>query len=183
MAEHATDFGVNPARIIVSGGSGGGPIAVGTTMLCRNQKKPYPLAQMILTPMLDDHDNTVSSKQYTRDGPWCGTTNRMAWDHILGDERGGPNVSELIAPARATDLTGLAPTFIDAGECEVFRDDAVAFALQLWKFGVSTELHIWPGAFHRFDMLGATSPVAIASRAAKMGWIRRILGENVSKKQ
>lgn len=176
--EHAVNLGIDPAKILITGGSGGAPIAVGTTMMCRNEQKPYPLAQMILTPMLDDRDNTVSSKQFARDGPWCGTTNRMAWDHVLGDERGGPNVSELVAPARATNLIGLAPTFIDAGECEVFRDEAVAFASQLWKSGVSTELHVWPGAYHGFDMLGATAPVALAARAAKVAWIRRILDVN-----
>ncbi|KAI1120445.1 Alpha/Beta hydrolase protein [Nemania abortiva] len=179
--DHAAELGIDAAKIFVVGGSGGAPIALGTSMLCRNNQKPYPLAQMILTPMLDDRDNTVSAEQFARDGPWCGTTNRMAWDHVLGSKRGRPDVSGLEAPAREMDLAGLPPTFVDAGECEVFRDEAVAFASQLWKCGVSAELHVWPGAYHGFDILTADAPISRESRAAKANWIKRILGINLSR--
>ncbi|KAH7136210.1 Alpha/Beta hydrolase protein [Dactylonectria macrodidyma] len=175
-AEHAADLGIDPSKILILGGSGGAPITAGCAILCRNNKKPYPLAQMLLTPMLDDRDCTASSKQFARDGPWCGTTNRMAWGHVLGSARGGPDVSELVAPARATDLEGVAPAFIDAAECEVFRDEAVAYASQLWKCGVPAELHVWPGAYHGFDMLEQAAPVATAARDAKLNWIKRIFG-------
>ncbi|PVH81492.1 alpha/beta-hydrolase [Cadophora sp. DSE1049] len=151
--EHAAELGVDPKRVICE------------------RKKPYPFALIAMTPMLDDRDSTVSSKQFARDGPWCGTTNRMAWDHVLGSQRGSSGVSELIVLSRAEDLSGMPPTFIDAGECEVFRDEAVGFALQLWKSGVSTELHIWPGAYHGFDMMTAKAPIAQASRKAKSSWL------------
>ncbi|EEU35337.1 uncharacterized protein NECHADRAFT_42774 [Fusarium vanettenii 77-13-4] len=175
VAEHTADLGIDGSKMIVCGGSGGAPIAAGTTMLCRNKEKPFPGALMLLTPMLDDRVDTVSSKQFEKGAPWCGITNRMAWDHVLGSERAGPRVSELIAPARATDLTGLPPTFVDAGACEVFRDEAVRFALKLWECGVSAELHVWPGAYHGFDMLGETAPVAVAARSAKLSWIKRVV--------
>ncbi|KAF7536055.1 hypothetical protein G7Z17_g13099 [Cylindrodendrum hubeiense] len=176
-AENAAKLGIDGSKIILYGCSGGSPIAAGTAMLCRNSNAQYPHALMLLTPMLDDRDTTVSSKQFARDGPWCGTTNRMAWDLVLGKERGGPSVSELVSPARATDLVGMPPTFIDVGECEVFRDEAVAFASQLWKCGVSAELHVWPGAFHGFDMLTPTAPVCHAAKNTKISWVKRILGE------
>ncbi|KAJ9662468.1 hypothetical protein H2198_001357 [Neophaeococcomyces mojaviensis] len=174
-AEHSTELGIDVSKIILYGCSGGGPIAAGSAILCRNNQKLYPCALMLLTPMLDDRDSTVSSKQFARDGPWCGTTNRMAWDHVLGNERGGPNVSELVSPARAKDLAGLPPTFIDVGVCEVFRDEAVAFASRLWESGVSAELHAWPGGYHGFDMLAAGSPLANIAVAAKMSWVKRIV--------
>ncbi|KAF7554674.1 hypothetical protein G7Z17_g2738 [Cylindrodendrum hubeiense] len=173
-AENASRFGIDPSKIILGGGSGGAPITMGSAMLCRNNQKKYPCALMLLTPMLDDRDCTVSSKQFARDGPWCGTTNRMAWDHVLGTERRG-DVSELVAPARATDLRGLPPTFIDAGACEVFRDEAVAVASVMWKCGVSAELHIWPGAYHGFDMLSQDAPVAKVSTQMKTSWLKRTL--------
>lgn len=67
-------------------------------------------------------------------------------------ERNEAEVSELVSPGRATDLTGFPPNFVDVRSCEVFRDEAVAFALQLWKSGVSAELHVWPGGFHGFPI-------------------------------
>ncbi|KAK7418932.1 hypothetical protein QQX98_003635 [Neonectria punicea] len=174
-AENSSRLGIDASKIIVSGGSGGASIAMGSTMLCCNNQKKYPCALMLLTPMLDDRDRTTSSKQFARDRPWCGTTNRMAWDHVLGPERGGDAVSELVAPARAMDLRGLPPTFIDAGAYEVFRDEAVAVASQLWKSGVSAELHVWPGAYHGFDMLSQEAPVAKVATHVKTSWLKRIL--------
>lgn len=100
----------------------------------------------------------------------------MAWDLVLGPKRGGGDVSELVAPSRATDLRALPPTFIDAGACEVFRDKAIALASVMWKCGVSAELHVRPGAYHGFDMLSSQdAPVAQASVQTKKSWLGRIL--------
>ncbi|KAH7391680.1 Alpha/Beta hydrolase protein [Cadophora sp. MPI-SDFR-AT-0126] len=166
---------IDPARIIVEGGSGGAPIACGTAMMCCKNNNPFPLALMLLTPMLDDRDCTNSAEQFACTGPWCGTSNRMAWDMVLGSKRGGPEVSELVAPARATDLYGMPQTFIDAGDCEVFRDEAVAFASQLWKCGVQCELHVWPGAYHGFDALSFYTLLSQDAINAKKAWVRRVL--------
>ncbi|EGU73678.1 hypothetical protein FOPG_16935 [Fusarium oxysporum f. sp. conglutinans race 2 54008] len=177
VADHASELNIDASKIILLGASGGAPIAAGSAMLCRNDKRAFPCALMLLAPMLDDRDCTMSSKQFARDGPWCGTTNRMAWEYVLGSKCGAPAVSELVSPARATDLAGLPFTYIDVGECEVFRDEAVAFASQLWKSGVSAELHVWPGAYHGFDILGVDNPpVTLAAKATKRSWIRKILG-------
>ena len=74
-AENASRLGIDPAKIILNGGSGGAPIAMGSAMLCRNNQRNYPCALMLLTPILNGRDCTTSSKQFARDGPWCGTTN------------------------------------------------------------------------------------------------------------
>lgn len=181
VADHAAELGIDPAQIMILGGSGGGPIAAGCSLLARQNQHPTLnlLAQMLLTPMLDDRGQTVSAKQFEHVGPWCGVTNQMAWDCVLEQDRPA-QVDYMVAPARATDLTGLPPTFIDAGEAEVFRDEAVAYASLLWKCGVSTELHVWRGAFHGFEMPMPGAPedsqaaVARASIAAKKLWIRRV---------
>jgi acetyl esterase/lipase len=175
VVEHADELGIDPSRIVIEGNSGGAPIACGTAMLCRDDKKISPLALMLLSPMLDDRDCTNSSKQFADDGPWCGKINRMAWEMVLGDKRGGSEVSELVAPARATDLQGMPQTLIDAGDCEVFRDEAVAFASQLWKCGVQCELHVWPGAFHGFDVLSSYTLLARNAANARSAWLQRIL--------
>ncbi|KAL3429997.1 Alpha/Beta hydrolase protein [Aspergillus tetrazonus] len=177
--DNAADLEIDAERVLILGGSGGGPIAAGCAMLATRNKHPNLLAQMLLTPMLDDRGETVSAMQLETMGSWSGATNRMAWECVLGGDRGTPDVIELVAPARATDLTGLPPTFIDVGEAEVFRDEAVAFASLLWKCGVSAELHVWRGGFHGFEMdfpgipVEKKAAVALASVAAKKNWIRR----------
>lgn len=172
-AEHTAELGIDPSKIMILGGSGGAPIAAGCALLARNNNYPKLCAQMLLTPMLDDRNTTISAKQYYDNGGWSAKVNAMAWDCVLGSKRGGPDVSELVAPARATDLSGLPPTFIDAGEAEVFRDEAVAYASLLWKCGVSAELHVWPGAFHGFDLMVPDAPLSRRALATKQNWIKR----------
>ncbi|KAM0558040.1 hypothetical protein ACHAPJ_005207 [Fusarium lateritium] len=166
---------IDTRKIIAAGGSGGAPLTVGMTMMCRNNSQEFPCALLAMTPMLDDRNCTVSSRQYASDGPWCSNVNRRAWGLTLGKESGGEPVGDVIAPARASNLKGFPPTFVDAGECEVFRDEAVAFASQLWKCGVSAELHVWPGAYHGFDLWARGVPVARASIDVKKSWVTRIL--------
>jgi acetyl esterase/lipase len=55
------------------------------------------------------------------------------------------------APGRATDLSGLPPVYIEVGSAETFRDENVAYASKLWASGIQAELHVWPGAYHRFQ--------------------------------
>ena len=98
----------------------------------------------------------------------------MAWDHALGPKRDG-DVNEFVAPSRATDLRGLPPTFINAGACKAFRDEAVALTSVLWACGVSAELHVWPRGFHGFDMLNQHAPVSQDSTQTKKSWLKRVI--------
>ncbi|KAL6904047.1 alpha/beta hydrolase fold domain-containing protein [Trichoderma evansii] len=175
VSKHASELGINPDQLLVYGCSGGGPLAAASVLLARQQQSPPIRAQMLVCPILDDRDNTVSAKQFEHGTVWCGKMNRQAWDLVIGrNMRGSHHVTELIAPARATNLKDLPPTFIDAGECEVFRDEAVAYASKLWEAGVSAELHIWQGGYHGFDQLQPESSIAQASKAAKKAWISRL---------
>ncbi|KAL2839279.1 Alpha/Beta hydrolase protein [Aspergillus pseudoustus] len=175
VADHCADLGVDPLKIMVVGVSGGGPIAAACAIQARNRQHPHLCGQLLSTPMLDSRVDTVSSLQFETLTHWSGRTNRMAWGCVLGQDANSAEVSELVSPSRATDLAGVAPAFIDAGEAEVFRDEAVAYASTLWKSGVSAELHVWPGAWHGFDMLAPEALVSKAATAAKKDWIRRLL--------
>jgi acetyl esterase/lipase len=108
-------------------------------------------------------------------GVWDRTANDTGWTALLGDARGGPDVSPYAAPARATDLSGLPPAFIDVGSAETFRDEAVAYASRIWAAGGIAELHVWPGAFHGFDQLAPQALVSQEAKAARLRWLRRLL--------
>lgn len=178
VVDQSAELGADPSKVVISGMSGGAPLAAGTAILARDKGQPKLLAQMLMCPMLDDRGETLSSKQFEHGTLWSGATNKMAWAYVLGGPEGGYGVNgnELAAPARLTDLSGLPPTFIDVGECEVFRDEAVDYASQLWKCGVSAELHVWPGAYHGSDLMVPTAPVSRSSVAAKDNWVARLFG-------
>lgn len=174
-AENSAELGAGPDRILLIGTSAGGGLAAGVTLLARERSGPVAKAQMLLSPMLDDRDETVSSRQYTQTGSWSRESNDTGWHALLGDRRKTDAVGPASAPARATDLSGLPPAFIDVGSAEVFRDEDVSYASRLWEAGVQAELHVWAGGFHIFD---GAAPFAALSRAAvtaRDSWIERTL--------
>lgn len=175
MAAHATEWGIDPSRIVVVGGSAGGGLAAGTALLARDSGGPMLLGQMLICPMLDDRDETVSTRQFDGVGTWVRESNVTGWTALLGERRATDDVSIYAAPARATDLTGLPPTFVDCGSADVFRDEDAAYASRIWADGGDCELHIWAGAFHGFDGIAPHAAVSRAALAARGSWLERLL--------
>lgn len=124
--------------------------------------------------MLDDRDNTVSTRQF-ESGPWHRGNNIVGWTALLGDRRGGPDVSIYAAPARAMDPSNLPPAFIDVGSAEMFRDEAASYASAIWAAGGSAELHVWPGGYHSFDLTAPLATMSVAALETRAAWVRRIL--------
>jgi acetyl esterase len=143
-AEHAAEFGIDPARIAVGGHSAGAGIAAAVALRARDEKGPPICYQLLNQPELDDRQETWSARNYT-DTPWM-TRDKLAatWRHYLGSTPATPYA----APARAADLSGLPPAYIATAEFDPLRDEGVIYALRLLQAGVSVELHQWPGTFH-----------------------------------
>ena len=175
-AEHAAELGLDPGRLIVGGVSAGGGLAAAVALLARDRGGPALAAQLLICPMLDDRNETPSSYQMAGLGVWDRTANDVGWTALLGDARGGPDVSPYAAPARATDLSGLPPAFVDVGSAETFRDEDVAYATRIWQAGGQAELHVWPGGSHAFAGMVPGAALSQAAVAAQRTWLRRILG-------
>lgn len=172
-AGHGAGLGIDPGRLIIAGVSAGGGLAAGTALLARDRQGPPLTGQVLIYPMLDDRDETVSSIQIDGIGMWDRASNRLGWTSLLGDRRGTDDVTIYAAPARATDLSGLPPAYIDCSSAEVFRDEDVAYATALWAAGVQAELHVWPGGFHGCDIVAPHSKLAQAMIAARNDWVAR----------
>jgi acetyl esterase/lipase len=173
--EHAEELGIDPERLIVAGASAGGGLAAAVALLARDRGGPALCGQLLLCPMLDDRNDTPSSYQMTGLGIWDRGANDVGWTALLGDARGGPDVSPYAAPARATDLSGLPPAFVDVGSAETFRDEDVAYASRIWQAGGDAELHVWPGGFHGFTGMVPDAAISKAAMAAQLTWLRRLL--------
>lgn len=172
---HAAELGIDPTRVVLAGFSAGGGLAAAVALRARAAGGPALRALLLASPMLDDRNDSASGRQMTGLGVWDRDANDTGWTALLGDRRGGPDVPEDAAPARAADLAGLPPTFLDVGSAETFRDETVAFAGRIWASGGRAELHVWPGGFHAFDSMVPTAAVSVAARAARLAWLRRLL--------
>lgn len=168
-------FGFDPRRVLIGGMSAGGGLSVGTTLLVRDRGGSMPAAMLLMWPMLDDRNETVSSQQIDGVGIWDRTSNQTGWAALLGDRRGTAEVSMYAAPARAIDLSGLPPAYLEAGSAEVFRDETVALASGIWAAGGSAELHIWAGGFHGFQTIVPTAAVSQTAVQTRESWVRRTL--------
>jgi acetyl esterase/lipase len=151
---HANELGVDVNRIAIGGASAGGGMAAALGLLTRDRGE-VPLAfQLLIYPMLDDRTVTTKTPNpYTGEFIWTRESNHFGWAALLGQEPGGEGISPYAAPARAERLAGLPPTFISVGALDLFLEEDIEYARRLIHEGVPTELHIYPGAFHGFDLM------------------------------
>ncbi|MFT4305733.1 MAG: alpha/beta hydrolase [Microbacterium sp.] len=174
-AAHAEELGVDARRILVSGASAGGGLSAAVALMARDRGGPALVGQLLNCPMLDDRNETVSARQYDGIGAWDRNNNDTAWDAICGADRFTDRVSPYTAPARAADLSGLPPAYVEVGAAETFRDEAVGYASRIWATGGQAELHVWAGAYHGFSGFSPDALVSQAANDARDGWVRRIL--------
>lgn len=175
VAAHAVQLGIDPTRIIVAGASAGGGLVAGMTLMARDLGGPSIAAQILICPMLDHRNDTLSSHQYAgTPGVWTREKNAFGWQSVLGNT-GEENVSPYISAARAKDLSGLPSAYIDVGTAEVFRDENADYASRIWASGGQAELHIWAGGFHGFDAMFPDASLSTAARQARTAWLGRFL--------
>jgi acetyl esterase/lipase len=177
VAEHADQLGVDPSRIVLGGTSAGGGLAAATALRVRDEGGPGLAGLLLGCPMLDDRMTTVSASQFGDDVLWTRASNEFGWRSLLGDRFDTDDVSIYEAPGRATDLSGLPPTFIDVGSADLFRDEDVAFASTVWASGGDAELHVWPGGFHGFELLVPSATLTRDAAEARRRWLARTLAK------
>jgi acetyl esterase/lipase len=150
----AADLGVDQRRIAIGGASAGGGLAAGLGLLTRDRAEVSLVFQLLIYPMLDDRTGTEADPHpYVGEFIWTATANRFGWTSLLGQEPGSEGVSSYAAAARAERLAGLPPTYIGVGTLDLFLEENMEYARRLIREGVPTELHVYPGAFHGFDLM------------------------------
>jgi triacylglycerol lipase len=174
VIESADELGIDRSRIGVMGESAGGGLAASLALLTRDRQEFALSFQQLICPMLDDRtgmDDRVHP--FTGEFVWTRELNKFGWSAMLGADVGSARVSPYAAAARAEDLTALPPSFIAVGAIDLFVDENMAYASRLVRAGVPTELHVYPGGFHGFEIADA----AVARQAASdsVAGLRRFL--------
>jgi len=155
--EHCTDWGVDPARIVLLGDSAGANLcAVLSNQLQVEALRPR--MQVLMYPVVDGAGDYRSREEFA-DNPAL-TAKQIAWLSELyvpdPEDRADPRVS----PILAEDLSGVPPTLVTVAGFDTLRDEAIAYAQRLKDFGVPTRLLREGGLVHGYISMTQISPAA-----------------------
>jgi acetyl esterase/lipase len=173
LAGAAEELGTDPTRIAVAGHSAGGGITAAVALMARDRAEVELALQAPICACLDDRHTTPSSQAIGDPRTWNRARALRAWAAYLGAER--DDISPLAAPARADDLAGLPPTFMTVGDLDLVRDENLDYARRLVEAGVPTELHLYAGAFHGFELIAPAARLSQAATTALNDALRRAL--------
>ena len=162
VKEHGAELGIDTTHVGIGGPSGGGGLAAALALVTRDRGELNIDYQLLIYPMIDDTRTSVSANWNVP--IWNPESNRFGWSSYLGALFDTDDVPAHAAPARATDLTGLPPTYIMVGTLDGFADEDINYAQRLNQAGVAVELHVYPGAPHGFE---GFAPGAAVSRQAR----------------
>ncbi|WP_407691257.1 alpha/beta hydrolase [Saccharopolyspora mangrovi] len=172
VASEAESLGVAADRIGVHGMSAGGGLAAALTLLVRDRGGPPVCFQVLDAPEVDDRVETFSARTFEDTPLWNHSDAVLSWRHYLRGWSG--DVPAYAAPARAGDLSGLPAAYVSVYENDPLRDEGLAYASALLRAGVSVELHLFPGTFHRSAVLTGAA-VSRRQAAETLDALRRAL--------
>ncbi|WP_407839632.1 alpha/beta hydrolase [Streptomyces sp. DSM 116496] len=156
----AAALGCDPARLVVAGDSSGGNLAAVTAL-----RAPELVAgQLLFYPALDASMEQPSVAEFGEG--YFHTAAHMAW---YWDQYGGDPDHPHVSPLRAPDLSGLPRTLLVLADCDVLRDEGLAYGRRLGGAGVDCGVHLVPGVFHGF--LGLPLPAAATVIGAAGAWV------------
>jgi len=156
--------GVAPERIVLSGDSAGGALAVSVALSLRDRGQPMPGALVLLSPWVDLARTGIDRGE---DYLMPDLMESFAAHYLQGTCPTNP----LASPARA-DLAELPPMLIQAGGVEVLREQIEDFAQSARSAGTEVRLEVWDNMFHAFHGFPFVVPEARAAFASIGRWTR-----------
>lgn len=160
LYKEATRLGIDNSRIAVVGLSAGGGLAAAVALMARDRGLKPPLAkQILLSPMLDDHNLESTDDELAPFSTWSWDDNWTGWNALLKNKAGSEGVSPYAAPARAESLINLPSAYIDVGTLDIFAKENEEYASRLKKEGVQVEWHLYKGVPHGFEFRGRLSKI------------------------
>ena len=182
MKENAAELNIDLDRIAIAGASAGGGLAA--TLAQKNRDwideegqriGPEVVLQVLIYPAVDDQHDNPAGREITYPPVWNRQKSDASWSMYLGQYYGAEEIPPYAVASRMDDLSGLPPAYIFTGTPEVFRDDIIDYAQRLMAANVPTELVVYYGAFHGFDLYNA--PISEQARQGMYAALNTAFGQ------
>lgn len=135
-----------PERLIVTGDSAGGGLAIATMIAARDGGLPLPLAVAAISPLLDLAGEGESTRTLDGIDPLITQEMIVEMGKVYIEDR-DPHEHPLASPLWGRH-DGLPPMFLTASAAEVLRDDAVRLAESVRRAGGEVEIALPDGMVH-----------------------------------
>jgi acetyl esterase len=162
VGEHAAELGGDPGRIAVAGDSAGANLSAVVAHLARDNGGPALAFQLLWYPSVTG-DLSLPSFTENADAPVLdrGVIEAFLQWYLPGVDLSDPTTLPVtLAPANATDFSGLPPAYIATAEHDPLRDDGAHYARLLSAAGVPAELINEPTLVHGFVSVALLIPAA-----------------------
>lgn len=157
LAGNAEEIGGRPGALAVAGDSAGGNLAAGIALRARDEGLDLTF-QLLIYPCIDDVQSRPSMEANATGYFLTAADMAWFWDQFVpAAERTNPYA----VPARATDVTGLAPALVQTAEYDPLRDEGEEWAQRLRGAGVPVEVTRYDGMIHGFVSRWEQIPPAI----------------------
>ncbi|MGA7757891.1 MAG: alpha/beta hydrolase [Ilumatobacteraceae bacterium] len=175
VVANADDLGIDPARVIVAGESGGGNLTLATGLrLLRDGDIGLVRGLYALCPYIagqwpqDRFPSSIENEGYLLNLHHNRGAIAYGIEHF---EEGNP----LAWPSHATeaDVAGLPPTFISVNEADPLRDEGIDFYRLLLRAGVAAQCRIVMGTSHGMDVFTPVLPDVSRQTAASIAHFAR----------
>jgi len=135
-------------RLVLSGESAGGNLALALLLQIRDQKMALPRCAALLSPWCDltgqgDSHLFNDNRDPTLNNEWVDIAAAL---YANGHALDSPGISPLFA-----EMNDLPATIITTGSCDLLLSECLRLAQKMRAAGVTCDLRVWEGMWHVFE--------------------------------
>ncbi|NRS15415.1 alpha/beta hydrolase [Brevibacillus sp. HB1.4B] len=179
VSENASSINGSASDLVVGGDSAGGNLSTVLSLLAKDQNGPAIKAQVLIYPVTDMRFDSPSYMEF-QEGFGL-NRDLMLWfsNRYINHEydKGNPYV----APLSARDLSNLPPAIVITAECDVLRDEGIAYAERLKNAGVKVEAVCEKGLVHGYFTNMAVFPEQIKATISRITEFLHTIDQIVTK--